>query len=144
MHEYSLVEAMLDQVDAIRIAQRANRVCSIRVGIGEFAGVEPDLFVEAFDVLRYPIETKGPMETKGPIETKGATEAKGASEKFAWVQTDLQMHVIPLEARCDQCHRVFHVEDFKFQCSTCASPDLAILQGEDLILESVTLEGIQE
>jgi hypothetical protein len=58
----------------------------------------------------------------------------------AWKETDLRMHIIPLEAQCGACHQVFHVEKFHFQCPECESPELTILQGEDLILESVTLE----
>jgi hydrogenase nickel incorporation protein HypA/HybF len=52
MHEYSLVQAMFDQIgDAVR-ANRALAVCRVHVRIGRLAGVEPELFRTAYDVFR--------------------------------------------------------------------------------------------
>ena len=52
MHEASLVDALFDQVDAAMAAHRSGRVRVLRVSIGELAGVEPELFRIAFEVLR--------------------------------------------------------------------------------------------
>jgi hydrogenase nickel incorporation protein HypA/HybF len=52
MHEYSLVQAMFDQIgDAVR-AHRAVAVRRVYVRIGRLAGVEPQLFQTAYDVFR--------------------------------------------------------------------------------------------
>jgi len=52
MHEYSLVQAMFDQIgDAVR-AHGAISVRRVRVRIGSRAGVEPTLFQTAYDVFR--------------------------------------------------------------------------------------------
>ena len=52
MHEYSLIQAMFDQIgDAMR-ANRAIAVRRVHVRIGRFAGVEPELFRTAYDVFR--------------------------------------------------------------------------------------------
>jgi len=52
MHEYSLVQAMFDQIgDAVR-ANRALSVRRVHVRIGRLAGVEPELFRTAYDVFR--------------------------------------------------------------------------------------------
>ena len=55
MHEYSIVQAMFDQIERLRLDHRADAVRRIRVTIGEFAGVDPDLFQTAYDV--YKIDT---------------------------------------------------------------------------------------
>jgi Zn finger protein HypA/HybF involved in hydrogenase expression len=52
MHEYSLVQAMFEQIgDAMR-KHRAMSVRRVRVRIGAHAGVEPALFQTAYDVFR--------------------------------------------------------------------------------------------
>ena len=52
MHEYSLVQAMFDQIDGIVAAERARLVRRVRVRIGTHAGVEPSLFRTAYDIFR--------------------------------------------------------------------------------------------
>jgi hydrogenase nickel incorporation protein HypA/HybF len=52
MHEYSLVQAMFDQMQGIVAAQHAKSVRRVRVRIGRLAGVDPTLFRTAYDVFR--------------------------------------------------------------------------------------------
>jgi hydrogenase nickel incorporation protein HypA/HybF len=52
MHEYSIVSALIDRVEAEARARGATAVQRIRVRIGELAGVEPELFVSAYDLVR--------------------------------------------------------------------------------------------
>ena len=113
MHEYSLVQSLLDQVESIRLAERADRVLSVRVNIGEFCGVEPELFRAAFDCL---------------VDT---TPARGAQ---------LEMKTTRLEARCQQCGHSFAVPCFLFVCPDCGSQDVVVTQGEGMILETIELE----
>ena len=117
MHEYSLVQSLLSQVEALRREHGANRVVSVHVSVGEFAGVEPELFRDAFDVQTHQ------------LWNQGAT---------------LTMDIVPLEAECDRCKRVFHVERFHFQCGSCNTTEITVLRGEHVILENVTLEQTSE
>lgn len=117
MHEYSLVQSLLDQVESIRIAERADRVVSIRINMGEFSGVEPDLFREAFEIL---------------IDS---TQARGAT---------LDLTTTPLLAECKQCNHRFAVEEYRFECPRCASPKIFVIEGEDMILETVILEQSED
>jgi hydrogenase nickel incorporation protein HypA/HybF len=52
MHEYSIVQAMFDQIGGLLRTHGAQSVRRIRVRIGEFAGVDPTLFESAYDVYR--------------------------------------------------------------------------------------------
>ncbi len=52
MHEYSLVRALLDRVDAAAREHQATSVAALRVRIGEVAGVEMELFASAFELAR--------------------------------------------------------------------------------------------
>jgi hydrogenase nickel incorporation protein HypA/HybF len=52
MHEYSIVQALLDRVEAEARTHEATLVYRVRVRIGEFAGVEPELLRSAFELVR--------------------------------------------------------------------------------------------
>jgi Zn finger protein HypA/HybF involved in hydrogenase expression len=52
MHEYSLVQAMFDQIAASMRTHGALAVRRVRVRIGAQAGVEAALFRTAYDVFR--------------------------------------------------------------------------------------------
>jgi hydrogenase nickel incorporation protein HypA/HybF len=52
MHEYSLVQAMFDQIDEVVRTSRACAVRRVQVRIGPLAGVDPELFRTAYDVYR--------------------------------------------------------------------------------------------
>ncbi len=52
MHEYSLVQAMFEQIDRVARTHGAQAVRRIRVRIGEYAGVDPTLFQSAYEVYR--------------------------------------------------------------------------------------------
>jgi hydrogenase nickel incorporation protein HypA/HybF len=52
MHEYSIVQAMFDQIARVAQAHDAQAVRRIRVQIGEYAGVDPTLFETAYEVYR--------------------------------------------------------------------------------------------
>jgi hydrogenase nickel incorporation protein HypA/HybF len=52
VHEYSLVQAMFDQIGAAMQTHHAVSVRRVRVRIGARAGVEPALFRTAYDVYR--------------------------------------------------------------------------------------------
>ncbi len=52
MHEYSIVQAMFDQIDRVSREHGALAVRRIRVRIGQYAGVDPTLFQSAYEVYR--------------------------------------------------------------------------------------------
>lgn len=52
MHEASLVDGLFDQVDQVVAQHPSGRLCLLRVRVGELAGVEPELFRTAFEVIR--------------------------------------------------------------------------------------------
>jgi hydrogenase nickel incorporation protein HypA/HybF len=52
MHEYSIVQALLERVAAEASARGATTVTRLRVSVGELSGVEPDLLATAYDTFR--------------------------------------------------------------------------------------------
>ena len=112
MHEYSLMRGLLSQVDELRTRHQADRVVSIRLIVGEFSGVEADLLQSAFDDL------------------SRETPMAGAA---------LDIQRTSLSGRCADCESVFTIEKFRFICPHCESAAVSIDQGEELLLETVTL-----
>jgi hydrogenase nickel incorporation protein HypA/HybF len=52
MHEYSIVQALLERVDHEVRTRHASHVNRVRVSIGELSGVEIDLLRTAYDTIR--------------------------------------------------------------------------------------------
>jgi hypothetical protein len=44
---------------------------------------------------------------------------------------------------CGQCSSEFRIEQFRFQCHRCGSTDVNVSGGEELMLESVTMEAVR-
>jgi len=52
MHEYSLVQSLVERVEAEARRRRALAVHKLTVRIGELSGVDPELFQTAYDTFR--------------------------------------------------------------------------------------------
>ena len=113
MHERSLVRALLRQVHELQTGHQADRVIALRVSIGEFSGVEADLFQSAFDDL---------------VDGSSICGAR------------LELHQVALEASCESCSCEFAVKNYQFKCPSCGIPQVQIVRGDGMVLESVTLE----
>jgi hydrogenase nickel incorporation protein HypA/HybF len=113
MHESSLVQALLRQIESIMRDNQATRVISLRVNVGAFSGVEPELFRYAYDALSEDSPVRGAR---------------------------LEMEVVPLECHCRECDDEFAVQDFRFECPSCESSSVSVIRGEGIVLENVTLE----
>jgi hydrogenase nickel incorporation protein HypA/HybF len=115
MHEYSLVEALLQQVEAEARSRNATAVRRIRVRIGPLAGVERRLFASAFDTCR------------------GGTLCSGA---------DLELADDPVAWCCEVCGARIP-EGRALNCPACEWP-ARLTGGDALVLERVELEVLDD
>jgi hydrogenase nickel incorporation protein HypA/HybF len=113
MHEQSLAKSLVQQVLQIAQAHAASRVKEVKMVVGEFSGVEPELLASAFR-----------RETSCGL-------ADGAA---------LTLRCSPLVACCSDCSIDFPVRNFTLICSSCNGRNVTIVRGEELLLESVILE----
>lgn len=113
MHEMSLVRALLQQAQAIAWEHGGLAIAEIRVSMGPLSGVEPQLVASAFEML--------------------------APSRPATAAARLSIDTVPLTARCGACNATFEVQRFRFICPACSSSAVRVLQGDAMILESVTL-----
>lgn len=115
MHEYSLVASVLERVQEIAEAEGNLPVTQVKLEIGVFQEVEPELLVWAFDVA------------------KEATLAENAT--LSWSS-------IPPKLCCDACHVEYTPEDIVFwECPTCHGRSAVVLAGDELIIRSIALEA---
>ena len=52
MHEWSLVQALIERVEDEALARSAVRIARLEIRVGELAGVDADLFAKAFEMFR--------------------------------------------------------------------------------------------
>lgn len=114
MHELSIVEALIEQVDReLRRAGQQGRVVRLEVSVGRLSGVNPDSLRFAFELL-------------GQETRVGGAEIIIREPKAV--------------CRCRSCNARVEIEDLVVQCPQCASPDIAIEGGRDLTLQSIDVE----
>jgi hydrogenase nickel incorporation protein HypA/HybF len=111
MHERSLVQSLLKQVDAIRRKHDAKHVSEVRVEVGPLSGVEPLLLEAAFEQL--------------------ASESPVAGAKFV-------IDEVALLAECQPCGCEFELSSFDFRCPTCRG-SVRVTRGDEFLLVSVSL-----
>ena len=112
MHEQSLVQSLLSQIEQLRIEHGVCTVTRVTVEIGPLSGVESLLVREAFERL-----------------TAGTTQ-EGA---------ELVIHEVPLQCRCQCCAAVWSMTGFRFVCPDCGSSAVQILSGDEFRLVSITV-----
>ena len=112
MHELSVCQAMLRQIQEIAASESASAVNTVVVRIGPLSGVEPELLRQAF-----------------PIATAGSV-ADGA---------ELQVEELPIRVRCLQCGAETEARINRLVCGSCADYRTRVLSGDEMLLASVEL-----
>ena len=116
MHEMSIAEALLPSVLDALPAGQAVRVEQIELAVGAMRLVVAEALELAWSV------------------TAEGTPAAGAR---------LKVTEVPLKARCRRCGGEFHPAIDNYLCPTCGQADVDIIEGDDIILQSVTCLGQQ-
>ena len=111
MHEYSLIQALVERVDAEVASRSASAVHRLCVRIGENAGVDVELFKTAFHPFR---------------------------ERTICEHADLDVVIVPVEWACEECGR--RIEPGRaLRCPECLAP-AKLIGGDEIIHERIELE----
>lgn len=113
MHEYSIVQALLEQCESHADAHNAKKITKVVVKIGQYSGVEPHLLEVAFNTF------------------KEATICEGL---------EFVMNVQPLVIRCGNCARQSTLDQPHYRCPVCESTDVSVEDGEEMYLMSLEME----
>ena len=111
MHEYSIVQALVEKVESIARERQAVSVRRLHVSIGELSGVERDLLATAYATFR---------------------------ERTVCENADLT--ILPVAARwdCPDCRRTVPRGQI-LECRACGTP-ARLAEGDEIILERVEME----
>ena len=113
MHEYSIVQALMEQVENIARENSAEKVTKVVVKIGVMSGVEPHLLEIAFETFK---------------------------EKSICDGAEFVMNIQPLTLLCRQCQIQSEMDAVRYCCPECDSLDVQVIDGEDMFLMQLELE----
>jgi hydrogenase nickel insertion protein HypA len=111
MHEYSIVQALLEQVEQQAAAHRARAVHRLHLRVGELSGVEIPLLAAAWEAFR---------------------------ERSACARAELEIHPVAARWSCPGCARVFAAGE-RLRCPDCERP-AALRAGDEIVLERIEME----
>ncbi len=113
MHEFSVVQSLLDLIENNAQDNNAKSVSKVVIKIGKLSGIEPHLLKIAFDTFK---------------------------EKTICENAELEMIIQDVIAKCEDCNKEFKVENNNFICPECQSFNLKIIDGEDMYLMSLEMD----
>ena len=111
MHEYSIIQSLVDSVESQLAAHPDAIVRKVRVRIGELSGVDTGLLATAYDIFR------------------AETICENA---------DLVIDSVEAVWGCPKCERTVRKGEL-LQCPACDTP-AKLVSGDDIILERIELE----
>jgi len=113
MHEYSIVQSLLNQIEDVAEENKATKVTKIITKIGVMSGVEPHLLEIAFNTFK---------------------------EKTICDGADFVMKIQPITIRCNGCQKESELDEVHYCCPACESVDVEVIDGEDMFLMSLEME----
>jgi len=114
MHEMSLVQGLLGQLQTLATQHNKNKVISVSMEIGPFAGVVIDSFQFGFDIL--------------------------AKEDPLTTDAELKIISPPASYRCCGCSKQIKTEQRPDSCPHCSETLFSPEGSDDLILLQVEME----
>ncbi len=111
MHEYSVAQALVDQVAREAHARGASAVHVVHVRIGSLSGVVPDLLASAYELCR---------------------------EGTLCAQAPLRVEAVDAEWACPSCGSVLPPGSL-LRCPACARP-ARLRKGDEIVLSRIEME----
>ena len=111
MHEYSIVQSLVDSVENALVQREQGRVRGLRVQIGELSGVDCVLLTTAFEVFR---------------------------EGTICEHADMEIENIRARWECPKCHGEIP-RGTMLRCTACNEP-AHLASGDEIVLQRIELE----
>ena len=113
MHEYSIVQALLEQCENYTKENNAVKITKVVTKIGKLSGVEPHLLEIAFETFK---------------------------EKTVCDGAEFVMNLQNLILYCNDCHRESEQSEVRYQCLHCQSTNVSVVDGEEMYLMTLEME----
>lgn len=114
MHEYSVVSSLIDVCEKQAKKSNAKQINKITLQVGRLSGIEAHFMESCFDTFK---------------------------EDTVCHNAQLIMKIIDVEIYCKECKSKRIVLDNNFLCQVCKSTQTEILQGQELLVESIEILG---
>jgi hydrogenase nickel incorporation protein HypA/HybF len=111
VHEYSIVQALVERVEAEAAAHRATSVTAVFVRIGELSGVDVELLTTAFRTV---------------------------AERTICERSALAVATVPVRWACRACGRTVETGG-PLRCDACGAA-AALLEGDEIMLERIEMD----
>jgi hydrogenase nickel incorporation protein HypA/HybF len=112
VHELSICQALIEQVEAVARKESAVQVLQVRIGIGPLSGVEPQLLEQAFQLAR-----------------AGSIAATAS----------LLIDHLPIRVSCSQCGQETEAKVTNLACGNCGDWHTQLVSGDEMLLLQVEL-----
>ena len=111
MHEYSIIQALIERVEAEAQTRGATGISRIELDIGELAGVEVPLLVTAYETFR---------------------------ERTALAAAELAVQQVLARWQCRACGRDI-ARGAALRCADCGAP-ARLVEGDEILLRRIEME----
>ncbi len=108
MHEYSIVQALIEQCESHAAQNDATKVSKVVIKVGKLSGVEPYLLEVAFATFK---------------ETSSVCQ-----------NAELEMLIQAVVVLCNDCSQASTLTEHKYVCPNCQSAAVSITDGEEMFL----------
>lgn len=113
MHEMAITQSILDIALSEAEKHRASRVEKIKIRMGEYSGVVPQLIQEYYNII-----------SKGTLAERA----------------ELVLETVPVTIRCEDCGKESRIDKRKVRCPECGSIQIKLLTGREFYVESLEVE----
>jgi hydrogenase nickel incorporation protein HypA/HybF len=113
MHEYSIVQSLLESCEEHACKNEAKKVSKVVVKIGVLSGVEPDLLQTAFDTFK---------------------------EKTICHECEFVINIQDVIIHCHDCNSDSTLQKKEFFCPKCESINIDVTDGEEMYLMSLEMQ----
>jgi len=114
MHEYSIVQALLNQCEEQAIKHNAKKITKVVVKIGVMSGVETDLLQTAFDTFKEDTICEG---------------------------CEFVINIQKVVIKCRKCNTKSELKELEYCCPQCKSIEVDVIEGEDMYLMSLEMDS---
>lgn len=110
MHELGVVIEVVKTVEKVALENDLTTIESLVLQIGELSSMVPKYIESCFEV---------------------------AVDNTKLQDTKLEIEIIPANALCKDCNKVFNVKDNKGYCPYCEGKKLELLSGKEFIIKEI-------
>jgi len=115
MHEFSLMQSVVDQLRESALDNQVRRVKTVRMTVGPLSSAFPPSLRFAFSML--------------------------TQEDPLLAGAELEIRTPPVTARCRTCGEEQEIQELCFVCGACGSTSLDVITGDELTLDEYEGEG---